>query len=108
MFNIQVVPENVFAPNAFTPNGDGTNDLFTLLADGEEELVEVLTLKVFSRWGELVYEGTGPLSSTGWDGRYNGKECASDVYAWVAEVEFLTGRRITLTRRPDTFTLSNF
>ncbi|TNE57549.1 MAG: PKD domain-containing protein [Bacteroidetes bacterium] len=96
MFNIQVVPENVYAPNAFTPNGDGTNDVFNLLADGDEELVQVLTLKVFSRWGELVYEGTGPLAATGWDGRYNGKEAPSDVYVWTAEVEFLTGRRVTL------------
>jgi len=95
-FNIQVVPEKVFAPNAFTPDGDGNNDVFNLLADGDTELVRVLTLRVYSRWGELVYEGTGPLNTTGWNGQHNGKPSPSDVYAWLAEVEFLTGRKVLL------------
>lgn len=96
VFNILVVPEKVFAPNAFTPDGDGNNDVFTLLADGDEELVKVLTLRVYSRWGEQVYEGTGPLNTTGWNGQHNGKPAPSDVYAWLAEVEFLTGRKVLL------------
>ncbi|MBK9337593.1 MAG: PKD domain-containing protein [Lewinellaceae bacterium] len=95
-FNIQIVPEKVFAPNAFTPDGDGNNDVFTLLADGDEELVRVLTLRVYSRWGELVYEGTGLLNTTGWNGEHNGKASPSDVYAWLAEVEFLTGKKVML------------
>ncbi|MCB0532351.1 MAG: PKD domain-containing protein [Lewinellaceae bacterium] len=93
IFNIRVVPEDVYAPNAFTPDNDGNNDVFYLLADGDEELVQVLTLRIYSRWGELVYEGTGPLPTTGWDGRINGKNAPSDVYVWVAEVEFITGKR---------------
>ncbi|MEZ4940251.1 MAG: PKD domain-containing protein [Saprospiraceae bacterium] len=93
MFNIRVVPEKVYAPNAFTPDNDGNNDVFYLLADGDEELVEVLTLRIYSRWGQLVYEGTGPLPSTGWDGRVDGKNAPSDVYVWVAEVQFITGKK---------------
>lgn len=95
-FNIQIVPEKVYAPNAFTPDGDSNNDIFKLLADGDEELVNILTLRVYSRWGELVYEGTGPLATTGWNGEHNGKPSPSDVYAWVAEVEFLTGKKVQL------------
>ncbi|MBK8923179.1 MAG: PKD domain-containing protein [Saprospirales bacterium] len=95
-FKILVAPEKVFAPNAFTPDSDGNNDTFLLLADGEEALVRIVALKVYSRWGQLMYEGAGPLGTTGWDGRSDGKEAPSDVYAWVAEVEFLTGRRVTL------------
>ncbi|MCS6928171.1 MAG: PKD domain-containing protein [Saprospiraceae bacterium] len=95
-FRIQVVPERVYAPNAFTPNGDGDNDVFRLLADGDASLVKALFLRVYSRWGELVYEGRGPLNTTGWNGTYKGQPAPSDVYAWVAEIEFLTGKKVIL------------
>jgi len=95
-FFIQIVPEVVYAPNAFTPDSDGNNDKFHLLADGDESLVDVLTLRVYSRWGELVYEGRGPLGGVGWDGKHNGENSPSDVYAWLAEVKFLTGKTVML------------
>ncbi|MBL7796428.1 MAG: PKD domain-containing protein [Saprospiraceae bacterium] len=95
-FLIQIVPEVVYAPNAFTPDGDGNNDVFRLLADGDEELVDVLTLRVYSRWGEEVYQGRGALGSIGWDGKHNGEPSPSDVYAWWAEVRFLTGKTVML------------
>ncbi|MCS7037798.1 MAG: PKD domain-containing protein [Saprospiraceae bacterium] len=95
-FRIQVVPERVYAPNAFTPDGDGNNDVFRLLADGDASLVKALILRVYSRWGELVYEGSGPINTIGWNGVHNGKPAPSDVYAWMAEVEFLTGKKVLL------------
>ncbi len=95
-FRIQVVPERVYAPNAFTPDGDGNNDVFRLLADGDDSLVRAIVLRVYNRWGELVYEGSGPINSIGWNGVHNGKPAPSDVYAWMAEVEFLTGKKILL------------
>ncbi|MFN0015247.1 MAG: PKD domain-containing protein [Saprospiraceae bacterium] len=95
-FLIQVVPEIVYAPNAFTPDSDGNNDIFRLLADGDESLVDVLTLRVFSRWGEMVYDGRGTLKSIGWDGKHNGEDSPSDVYAWYADIKFLTGKTVML------------
>ncbi len=95
-YNILVVPEKVYAPNAFTPNNDGDNDIFHLHAVGEESLVEVTSLRVYSRWGEKMYDGSGTIAATGWDGRKNGKDAPSDVYVWVAEIKFKTGRTITL------------
>lgn len=95
-YDILVVPEKVFAPNAFTPDHDGNNDVFYLKAVGEEGLVEVLSLRVYNRWGQKVYEGSGPLKTTGWDGKVDGKEAPSDVYVWVADLRFLTGRNITM------------
>ncbi|MCC6460165.1 MAG: PKD domain-containing protein, partial [Saprospiraceae bacterium] len=95
--DILVVPENVLAPNAFTPNNDDANDVFSLITQqGEEELVEVLSLRVFNRWGQKVFEGSGSLTDVGWDGKTDGKEAPSDVYVYVAEVRFATGRIATL------------
>lgn len=95
-FNIQVVPEKVYAPNAFTPNGDGDNDVFKLLADGEEGLVEVLDLRIYNRWGQVVFEQSGNLPAVTWDGKNDGKDAPSDVYVWVAEVQFATGRKSSI------------
>ncbi|MCB0635460.1 MAG: gliding motility-associated C-terminal domain-containing protein, partial [Lewinella sp.] len=44
----------VYAPNAFSPNGDGANDRFTIF--GDDGLLQVKNLKVFSRWGELLFD----------------------------------------------------
>ena len=55
-------------PNAFTPDGDGRNDVFRVQTFGEDELTELL---VFNRWGEKVFETNDP--ATGWDGTYRGK-----------------------------------
>ncbi|MFN0213432.1 MAG: gliding motility-associated C-terminal domain-containing protein [Saprospiraceae bacterium] len=73
--------EDVF-PNAFTPNGDGANDVFRPVFPCE---VVYSNLKVFSRWGELVFETDEP--ATGWDGQINGLDAPSDVYVWWLEYE---------------------
>ena len=73
--------EDVF-PNAFTPNGDGANDVFRPIFPCE---VVFSNLKVFSRWGELVFETDDPL--VGWNGRIKDMDAASDVYVWRVEYE---------------------
>lgn len=55
-----------YIPNAFTPNNDGDNDIFT--AVGEE--IETFEMQIFNRWGELIYE-TSELTN-GWDGTIKG------------------------------------
>ncbi len=83
----------VQVPNAFTPNGDGVNDRFYPLAD-----LCVRTIRLFrvaNRWGQVVYEAQNiPANKAdgGWDGRWQGKECASDVLVWMAELEYYDGR----------------
>lgn len=49
-------------PNVFTPNNDNSNDVFTIHSTGIKEI----TLQIFNRWGEKLYEFTGPKAS--WDG----------------------------------------
>jgi len=68
----------VYIPNAFTPNGDGANDTFGLVAFCD---LEQLEMSVYSRWGELVYQTGNPSGK--WDGKYKGSDCSSDVYVYV-------------------------
>ncbi|HFA49778.1 MAG TPA: gliding motility-associated C-terminal domain-containing protein [Bacteroidetes bacterium] len=67
-------PNEVVVPNVFTPNGDGKNDLFDIVSKASEE---VRHMQVWNRWGKKVYDGPGP-----WDGNFDGKAAASDVYIY--------------------------
>lgn len=83
----------VFVPNAFSPNGDGINDTFTIFAGNEVE--QITSFKIFDRWGALLYdeEGLSPSNMMqGWDGSFNGKQMAAGVYVYVAEVLFVDGQ----------------
>ena len=87
---------DIFVPNAFTPNGDGFNDRFFINANKSVTLIK--NIKVFNRWGAVVYEENDLLPndvSTGWDGYFNGKLMSTGVYVWVAEVEYLDGFVVT-------------
>lgn len=87
------VSRAIYAPNAFSPNFDGFNDYFTIYSG---DAVSLVTLKVFDRWGSLVFEQNSGLTNTyevGWDGNVRGKTAAPGIYAWLAEVEFVDGVR---------------
>jgi len=83
---------DLFVPNAFSPNGDGTNDF--LFAFATQAVSSIRTFKVFNRWGDQVFAGYDlPPSQigSGWDGSFRGKAVGNGVYVWFAEVEFLDG-----------------
>ncbi len=69
----------LWVPNAFTPNGDGKNDVFYVCG------MEILDfhLFIYNRWGELVFESR--QIEKGWNGLFKGKECPSGVYTWILE-----------------------
>lgn len=76
----------VFIPNAFTPDGDGINDLLMVRGKG---IAQVRSFRVFTRWGELVFEKTNfPPNDPafGWDGRIRGTAGPSEVYVFIADV----------------------
>jgi gliding motility-associated-like protein len=81
----------VYQPNAITPNGDNINDYFKLY--GSLAVAGIDQLKVFNRWGDLMYNGTNlPIEedfAIGWDGTFNGVPLNPDVFTWVAEVRFI-------------------
>jgi gliding motility-associated-like protein len=84
-------PPAFFVPNAFSPNGDGVNDIFTIYGEG----IASFELNVYNRWGELVYETGNSL--TGWDGTYKGQMQPNGTYTYVAVVTLLDNRKITKT-----------
>jgi len=71
------VRTTVFVPNAFTPNGDGINDVFQI----QGLYIGNFDLKIYNRWGEFLFE-TQSLDHM-WDGTYKGRKCEMDVYIWI-------------------------
>jgi gliding motility-associated-like protein len=78
----------VFIPNTFSPNGDGSNDIFYVRGKGIER---VKSFRIFNRWGELVFEKSeippnieSPMY--GWDGKHKGANPHPDVYIYQVEV----------------------
>jgi gliding motility-associated-like protein len=73
------IPEfEIYVPNAFTPDGDGVNDVFCVSADGYR--IYSLQYKIYDRWGEEIFFGDGV--SSGWDGKKNGNSCPGGVYVY--------------------------
>ncbi|MBK9012794.1 MAG: gliding motility-associated C-terminal domain-containing protein [Saprospiraceae bacterium] len=84
------VLESMFAiPNAFSPNGDSKNDRFKVVILGEN--VEVVSMSIWNRWGQLVFEEKN--SNEGWDGLQKGEPAASDVYVFRAVITRPDGTR---------------
>jgi gliding motility-associated-like protein len=67
---------SLFIPNAFTPNEDGVNDVFTIIPS--DFVFEDYTLQIFNRWGRRVFITTDP--STGWNGNHGPVQAPQDVY----------------------------
>lgn len=76
----------IYVPNAFTPNGDGRNELLKPLYLGIRKLHRY---SIYNRWGELIFT-TSDLSK-GWDGTYKGKQLAMAGFVWLIEAEDYLG-----------------
>jgi gliding motility-associated-like protein len=77
---------DLFVPNTFSPNGDGSNDIFYIRGTG---LDRVKLLRVFNRWGEIVFEQKDfPVNNPayGWNGMYKGSKATPDVYVYQVEI----------------------
>ncbi len=66
----------VYAPNAFTPNDDGLNDVFEVKGLG----IKHFQLQIYSRWGELIYESDNLEEQ--WDGTFNGNKVPAGTYVY--------------------------
>lgn len=76
---------NLTVPNAFTPDGNGTNDKLCL--HGWDDCVSNFQIMIFDRWGEKVFSSTNP--SFCWDGTYNGKMLDAGVFVYFIKAEYL-------------------
>jgi gliding motility-associated-like protein len=77
---------NLYMPNTFSPNGDGSNEIFYPRGKGIDR---IKMLRIFNRWGEVVFEKYNfPVNdvSSGWNGSYKGRKPQSDTYIYQVEV----------------------
>ena len=83
-----VIPvSEIYFPTAFSPNGDGINDIYAALSDS----VKVFELNIYNRWGELVF--TSNDLSIGWDGFFKGTEQPLDTYVYVAHATLYNNKK---------------
>jgi gliding motility-associated-like protein len=78
---------HVFIPTAFSPNDDGVNDVFSIF--GDDDLVSVESLRIFNRWGQLMYEGSElapEAPALGWDGKTRQGPAPNGVYIYSADL----------------------
>ncbi len=91
---------HVFVPNVFAPDSqsDG-NEMFTVYGGDDVERVE--WLRVFDRWGQLVFANTGGFGpndpQAGWNGTVGGDKASPDVFVWQAAVLYKDGETETRT-----------
>ncbi len=78
--------DQLFVPSAFTPNGDGKNDVFKLANITFQRLLE---FRVFNRWGQEIYSTTEPAA--GWDGTWKGVPQDINVYQYQIRVGYPDG-----------------
>ena len=86
-----------FAPNVFSPNQDGNNDVFKLYFDQHVTLIH--TFRVFDRWGALMCEQNRIDPNDvgfGWAGDFRGQGMTPGTYVWMAEVNGCDGRSVLL------------
>ena len=80
---------DIYVPGAFTPDGNGHNDILRLIAIG---MKEVKYFVIFNRWGQEVFHTAN--AAEGWDGRFHGDPMMAGAYVWAAEATDVSGRTI--------------
>lgn len=81
---------DVFAPNAFSPNDDGFNDVFEIYPNIGAD--RILQFKIFNRWGAVLHDSP----NLPWAGTFHGKDMDAGIYVWYAEVQFVDGEVVFL------------
>ena len=87
----------IYAPSAFTPNGDGKNDRFRIIPVG---ITELIAFQIYNRWGQKIYSSLN--ASEGWNGYVKSLEQPTGTYIWIAEGKAFNG---TIINRKGSFVL---
>ena len=80
----------IYLPTAFTPNGDGLNDIFRIPPSNKNNLERLV---IYDRWGQKIFETKD--KGRGWDGTFKGKLQPVGVYIYFLIMESLDGKKIT-------------
>ena len=86
------VYNDIYLPNAFTPNGDGKNDYFKIIAADGYKLIK---FQIYNRWGQVVYKAKDFVN--GWDGFYKGAAQPVGIYLYELELASTKNKKITRT-----------
>jgi len=79
----------IYVANAFTPNGDGTNDVVYV----HSQSIKNMTFYIYDQWGEMLFESSN--QAVGWDGTYKGKKQPVGVYVYFVKALMNDGHQIT-------------
>ena len=93
-FSVSIYESKLEFPNAFSPNGDGINDIYRAKS-GYQSIVEFRAI-IFNRWGQKLYEWNDPAG--GWDGTYKGKDVKQGVYYCLVKARGADGRKFELKK----------
>lgn len=89
---VDVCESYIKVPQAFTPNGDGVNDYFTLF----EKNIAEYEIRIYNRWGELVYNSRDLSElnnlSKGWDGTYKGQLQNTGTFVYYLTAKDIAGK----------------
>ncbi len=80
---------DILVPNAFTPNGDGRNDILKPIPIG---ITELHYFKIYNRWGQLLFSTS--QQGTGWNGNFNGSPQGSGTYVYVTQGKDIYGKTV--------------
>ncbi len=81
-------------PNAFTPNGDGKNDVFRIIGIPSENITKY-NFRIFNRWGQMVFETSN--IELPWDGSYKGQYCPAGEYVW--EIFYVDNKKTKVSNK---------
>ena len=79
----------IYVANAFTPNGDGSNDIVYV----HSQSIKSMTFYIYDQWGEMLFESTS--QAMGWDGTYKGKKQPVGVYVYYVKAVMNDGHQLT-------------
>lgn len=92
--SVSIYESKLEFPNAFSPNGDGINDVYKA-KDGYKSIVE-FQATIFNRWGQKLYSWNDPAG--GWDGKFNGKNVKQGVYFVLVKARGADGRKFNIKK----------
>jgi gliding motility-associated-like protein len=87
VFIIDINERQLYIPDIFTPDGDGINDLWKIQSPYG---IDIISCKIFDRWGELLYLSDKNIA---WDGTFKGKNVSQGVYVYVIEYRDGSGEK---------------